>query len=156
STKTSSSCSARSPRYSEMLLARPEARPCGEAPREGGVGHPLPAVESDRLGMLTDVGRVPMPFPPAREEPLAVDSPVVLEVADRHHDPPVVDLMLGSAVRRACGGAGSQHLDAMAGDLMHRSPKPPKNGIDPAAQRLSSDLPVPDSNVRNEQLHPRV
>jgi hypothetical protein len=44
-----------------------------------------------------------VPRAAAREEPLTFGAPVVVEVADRHDDPAVFDLVLGSAVHRAGG-----------------------------------------------------
>src|SRR5215207_173713 len=115
----------------------------------------MPTVESHRLGMLGDVGCVPVLLLTSEEQPFAVDAPIVVEVTDRHHDPPVTHLVLGAAVDGTGGSLAAVELDPMTDDLMDGSAKRPQRWFDPGAQRVASESVAADLDVRHEQCHPR-
>jgi hypothetical protein len=97
-----------------------------------------------------------MPLPAASEEPVPVELPVFVEVADRHDDPAVVDFVLGPAVHRSGGMLGVYEVDAMAADLVDGSTELPDRGFGVPAERVVPEPISTDLHVGHEQRDPGV
>jgi hypothetical protein len=133
--------------------------PRGERVGEArGIAVAVPRVESDGLRTFGDVGRIPVALPSALEQPVTVDAAVVVEVADRHHDPAVAYLVFGAAVRRAGGPVrvvGVQ-VDSVPDNLVDGAPERPEQRVDGSAQSVPARGVLPDADVGDEEPNPRL
>src|ERR1700751_4148232 len=131
-------------------LAFPEPRPGREGLRQGrGDLMSRPVVEGSSRP-LDDVRSIPMTFPPPREEPSTVSAHIVVEIADRHDDPPATVLMLGAAVDMARGVVGVLEIELVSADLVDRPIEGGQRAFDGLAQRFAAAAMPPAVDVGGE------
>jgi hypothetical protein len=108
--------------------------------------------------MFVDICSVPVLLSPARKKPFSGRPPVIVPIADCHHDPSVLDFVLGPAVHRTGGMIRVRLIesDPVAADLMDRPPEPPQHTVDMLPESFTTGYERGDPDIRYEQLDPSV
>src|SRR5512139_52838 len=103
---------------------------------------------------IKNVVRVPVLFLPPFEVPVPIAADIEIEVDDRHDDPLVAVLVLGTSIGGSGSGIVIDEVDHVAADLVDRSVERPQVRLDEAAQDFAPPAQPPAIDVLDEQVQP--
>ena len=99
-----------------------------------------------------------MTLAPAFEEPFVVYTAVLIEVANGHNNPPIIDLMFRPTVGCASGDGRARvnEINPVSNNLMDRASEPSQSWLDVVAQRFTPRPSTADPHVGNKQTDPLI